>query len=173
MERKEGQGRPEDVPKSQSNSNQPEQQAQGEGIKTPVCQPLPNVWDILERKARSSDEFCRGRMTEGEWRRELDEVEWLKKATYKKGTPRDKHILALLFNRAPGLNLQSELEQIQEWRSLVEQLTDEELAECGRKQKEGIEAFRRGERHQLTFHPSAGDGELILSEHIVQKGKIG
>ena len=113
------------------------------------------------------------RMTEDESEREQDELNRLKDEIAEKGTDRDKHILALLYIRRPRLSLQSELEQIQEWRSLVEQLTDKELAECARKQKEEIEAFRRRERHQLTFHPSVGDGGLILAEHIAKKGERG
>jgi hypothetical protein len=108
-------------------------------------------------------------MTEDEWEREGRELDRLKKDLYKKGTPRDKHILALLFNRAPGLSLLSEREQIQEWRSLVEPLSDDDIAECARKQKEEIEAFRRREIPILSFHPSAGDGELILADFIKNK----
>jgi predicted transcriptional regulator len=166
---KEGQGWHESH--NQSKPNQAEQSPYGGGNKSPERQPLPNVWDVLERKARRSDN-C-GRTTREEWEHEREEVDRLKKEIDEKGTDRDKHILALLYIRRPRLSLQSELEQIQEWRSLVEQLTDDELAECTRKQKEEIEAFRRRERHQLTFHPSAGDGELILAEHIAKKGKRG
>jgi hypothetical protein len=174
MERKEGRGRPgapnnEEAPKSQSKPNQPEQSPHGGGIKTPERQSLPSAWDLLERKARCSDKFLSGRMTKDEWEHEGREVDQLKKELYKKGTPRDKHILALLFNRAPGLSLLSEREQIQEWRSLVEPLSDDDIAECARKQKKEIEDFRRGEIPILSFHPSAGNGELILADFIKNK----
>jgi hypothetical protein len=164
MERKEGRGRP----------GAPKNQQQGRGQEeTKEYQPPPSAWDVLERKARASDEFCSGRMTEEEYGREADEVNRLRKEIEKKGTPRDKHILALLFDRAPGLSLQSELEQIQEWRSQVEPLSDEDIAECARRQREEIQAFRKGEIPILSFHPSAGNGELILAEHIAKKGKKG
>jgi hypothetical protein len=94
---------------NQSKPNQPEQPPHGGGIKTPERQPLPSAWDLLERKARCSDEFLSGRTTSEEYDREERELDRLKKEIDKKGTARDKHILALLFNRASDLSLLSEL----------------------------------------------------------------
>jgi hypothetical protein len=110
-------------------------------------------------------------MTREEWERERNEVDRLKEEIDEEGTDRDKHIFALLYNRRPRLSLLSEQQQIQQWRSQVEALSDEDIAECARKQKEEIEAFRRGEIPILSFHPSSGDGELILAEHIAKIAK--
>jgi len=127
----------------------------------------------MERKAKASDEFCSGRVTKEEWERERNEVNLLKGKIYEEGTDRDKHIFALLYNRRPRLSVLSEQQQIQQWRSQVEPLSDQDIAECAHKQKEEIEAFRRGEIPILSSHPSAGDGELILAEHIAKKSKSG
>jgi predicted secreted protein len=124
--KEQGQGRPEGAPKEEDRTPQKEQGRTQKESKE--GQALPNVWDVLKRKARASDEF---------------------------------------------LNLLSKQQQIQQWRSHVEPLSDEDIAECARKQKEEIEAFQRGEIPILSFHPTAGDGELILAEHIAKKGKKG
>lgn len=110
-------------------------------------------------------------MTKEEWERERNEVDLLKEKIDEEGTDRDKHIFTLLYNHRPRLSLLSEQQQIQQWRSQVEPLSDQDIVECARKQKEELEAFRRGEIPILSFHPSAGDGELILAEHIAKKGK--
>jgi hypothetical protein len=130
-------------------------------------QPLPNVWDVLERQARRFDNLSR--ISEEESEREETELNRLKKEIDEKGTPRDKHILALLYIRRPRLSLISELEQIQEWRSLVEPLSDEEIAGCARRQKQEIEAFRSGEIPIQSLHPSVGDGEIILADFIEKR----
>src|SRR5438067_1720698 len=132
MHENEGRGKRPGVPDSQSKTGHTEQAQNRGGIKSPERQPLPSAWDVLEREARASDEFCSGRMAEEEYGREADEVNRLRKEIEKKGTARDKHILALLFDRAPGLSLLSEREQIQEWRSLVEPLSDDDIAERAR-----------------------------------------
>jgi hypothetical protein len=145
---------------------------QGRGQKeSKERQPLPSVWDFLLSENNISKEGIRlGNLMdffkESDWRREEFE---------KKASPRDKHILALLSTPRPSLlnAIRSEQERIQEWRSLVEKLSDEEISECARKQKEEIEAFRRGDIPILSFHPSVGDGELILAKHIAKKGKSG
>jgi hypothetical protein len=169
--KEQGQGRPEGAPKEEDRTPQKEQGRTQKESKE--GQALPNVWDVLKRKARASDEFLRGRMIRAEYDHEQDEVERLKEEIDEEGTDRDKHILALLYNRRPRLNLLSKQQQIQQWRSHVEPLSDEDIAECARKQKEEIEAFQRGEIPILSFHPTAGDGELILAEHIAKKGKKG
>jgi hypothetical protein len=108
-------------------------------------------------------------MTREERERERHEVDRLKEEIDKKGKDRDKHLLALLFYPRPRLSWLSELEKVQQLRTQVEPLSDEEIAECAHKQKEEIEAFQRGEIPILSFHPSAGDGELILAEYITKK----
>jgi hypothetical protein len=170
-DREKGLGCPDGAPNSQLKPNQPEQSPQGGSNKSPERQPLPNVWDILERKARASDEFLRGRMSRAEYDREQDAVELLKVKVDEKGIDRDKHILALLFYPRPTLySLSRQLEKVHQLRSQVELLSDEELADCARRQAEEIKAFQKGKGAALSFHPSAGDGEIILEEHIAKKG---
>jgi hypothetical protein len=65
-------------------------------------QPLPGVWEVLERKARVSDEVLSGRMSRAEYDRELDEVSRLKAEVDEQGTERDKHIFSLLYTRRPS-----------------------------------------------------------------------
>jgi hypothetical protein len=166
-----GQGRP-GAPRNNLEAASPKEQGRGQE-ETKEYQPPPSVWDVLERKARASDEFSRGRMIRAEYDRERIEVNRLKEEIDKRGADRDKHILALLYIRRPRLSFLSEQQQIQQWRSQVEALSDEEIAECARKQKEEIEAFRKGKIPIQSFHPSAGDGELILAEYIAKKGERG
>jgi hypothetical protein len=159
-------------PENQKN-NAPEAGAGPIGLPppSPERQPLPDVWDVLERKARRYDNLSR--MTKDESEHEQDELNRLKDEIDEKGTDRDKHILSLLYNRRPRLSLLSEQQQINEWRSEVEQMSDDEIAECASNQREEIAAFRRGEIPIMSFHPSAGDGELILAQYIRKKSKKG
>jgi hypothetical protein len=55
-----------------------------------------------------------------------------------KGTDRDKHILALLYNRPPHLSLLSQQQQIHRWRSQVGRLSNQEIAECANKPKKNL-----------------------------------
>jgi hypothetical protein len=169
--KEQGQGSPEGAPKSQSKPNHPEQLSHTGGIRSAERQILPSAWDLLERKARASDELLRGRMSRAEYDGQQDEMERLKVEIDEKGIDRDKHILALLYDRTPRLSLLSQQQQMQQWRSQVETLSDHDIAACAHKQKEEIDAFQRGEVYILAFHSSAGDGELILAKHIAKKGK--
>jgi transposase len=161
------------TPDSARKQNAPEAGAGPIGLPPPgpEQQPLPSVWDVLERKARATVEFCSHQITYEEYNHERTELNRLKEKIDKKGIDRDKHILALLFFPRPSLlsSPQQALEEHQQWRSWVELLSDEELAECARKQEEEIQAFRRGKRNQLAFHPSAGDGEVILANFLRNK----
>ena len=89
-------------------SPQHERSPHGEGSKSPEHQPLPNVWEILERDVRfgeryDKDEvdltvpfetlFANQEYKEGE--RELSEVKGLANEIHKKGTVYDKLILDL------------------------------------------------------------------------------
>lgn len=156
-------------------NSQPDQKA----AKNPENQALPNAWELLERKARRFDQCVLSRMSQEEYDREGHELERLKKEIDKNGPDRDKNILALLFYTRPRLGISpagrhiSELERIQGWRSEVEPLSDEDIAECAHRQKEEKEAFRMGEIAIFSFHPSIGDGELILAKYIDKEGEMG
>jgi hypothetical protein len=102
-------------------------------------QPLPNVWEYLERKVRLKD---RSRGEEYDWERR--EVLRLEDEIYAKGTPRDGLILDLYdeIRYEPG-NSQGvdrfrrlSLEEYQQFRSKFELLSEEQLSEELRKQEE-------------------------------------
>jgi hypothetical protein len=162
MERKEGQGRRPGAPKNPENTT-PRGQGRGQR-ESKERHPLPSVWDYLKSELRRSEKPSSGQ------RAQLRLDEWLRtrKRFEKKAEGRDKLIFQLESTfRLPWYVLPEE--RLQEFRSLVEQLTDEELTECVRKQEKEIQAFRRGERDQLTFHPSAGDSAIILYDLIENK----
>lgn len=138
-----GQGRPERPCSSQRKTTQPERQAHGKGISSPEHQLLLGVWDVLERQVRL---WAPGQpsMNKEKYFREAREVKLLKEEIEEKGTDREKLIFTLfeLDKRTfrpdrPGtdiLNLSGTdprsifLKELQQFRSRVEPLSDEELA---------------------------------------------
>jgi hypothetical protein len=91
MERNEGRGRP-GAPKSQ-------EQARGQR-ENKERQPLPNVWDILERRARIQERYSSlgelpRRQVLNKLHRDDLELRHLEDSIHEEGTPRDKHILDL------------------------------------------------------------------------------
>jgi hypothetical protein len=137
-----GLGSPEGAPKSQSKPNQTEQSSHSGGIKTPERQPLPNVWDVLERKVRlrafGSDR--RDEKYDREWcelNRLVDEID-------KKGTDREKLISNLYreliwypTGTLPVVASFTHLspEEFKQFRSKVEPMADDEIREEIRKAK--------------------------------------
>jgi hypothetical protein len=116
-------------------NRQPEQVPHGGGSKSPERQPLPSVWDVVERQWRF---FTRELppMTEDERLDYRSETWGLEAEIQEKGTPRDKLILGL-FNWGvilrpdpKGRSSYERLspEDLQQFRSLVERSSDEELA---------------------------------------------
>jgi hypothetical protein len=116
--------------------------AQDEGNNSPESQLLPSVWVVLERKvrfhARDIEDHPRGEEYYQELRdvnRSVDEVD-------EKGTPRDKLIIRLYTAGIvqPGAGgpvmRRLSLEEFQQFRSKAEPLSDEELTEAIRKQRE-------------------------------------
>jgi hypothetical protein len=99
-------------------------------------EPLPSVWDVVERHWRF---FTRELppMTEGERLDYRSETWRLETEIKEKGTPRDKHILDLfmwgviLKPDPEGRSSYERLvpEDFQQFRSLVEKSSEEELAE--------------------------------------------
>lgn len=142
MERDKGLGRLERH--SQSKPTQPEQQAQGRGIKSPEPDPRPSVWDILERQVKL---WMPGgpRIDTKEFVREARQVKLLKEEIEKKGTVREKLSFALyelekMFMRPdhPSRNILKLLgispghvflEELHQLRSRVEAMSDEQLVD--------------------------------------------
>jgi hypothetical protein len=145
MERDRRLGCPDQKPKSQNNAYLKEQGSwQGESKER---QPLPNVWDVLERKVRlrAKDVEDRPRQGSQEYKYEAEEVGQAQDAIDKRGTDRDRLILELYYGVTipPRASLpvpceirRLSLEEFQQFRSQVEPLSDEELAEEVRKQEE-------------------------------------
>jgi hypothetical protein len=132
------------VPPPQGEQAQP-QQERGER------RPLPTVWEILERDVRLNETYDENRLTSQyksifdlytsqehqEYKRELAEVNRLKSDLYEKGTSRDKLILDLHSTATlepSGLpilipyNRSLSREEYRQFRSKIEQLSEQEIA---------------------------------------------
>jgi hypothetical protein len=140
--KEQGQGGPDQKPKNKESASPKEQgRLQSEGKER---QPLPSVWDVLERRVKLwAPALEQPLMSKEEYVREAWEVKLLKEEKEEKGTDREKLIFALfeLDTRAfkpnrPGtdiLNLSGTdlrsifLEELQQFRSRVEPMSDKEL----------------------------------------------
>jgi hypothetical protein len=146
--------------------NQPDQSLHGGGSKSPERQPLPSVWDVLERDVRFGERYdndfpTRQEYEEGE--QELSEVQRLKGELYEKGSSRDRLILDL-YNTVTlepsGLpvlipyNRSLSREEFQQFRSHIGMLSKKQLAEEIRKAKEDFK--RREEAHPGRRFPPPG-----------------
>jgi hypothetical protein len=141
---------------------QAEQAPQGEISNNPERQPLPSVWDILERDVRLQERYDENRLTSQyksvfdlytsqeheEYKRELAEVNRLKSDLYGKGTARDKLILdvySAVTLEPSGLpvlipyNRSLSREEFQQFCSKVESMSEGQLAEEIHKAKEDFE----------------------------------
>jgi hypothetical protein len=139
-----GQGRPEGAPKEEDRAPQKEQgRGQQESAER---QPLPNVWDVLERRERL-DELKPKRYyiypdgsiqppLSNTFYREERELNRLSRELREKGTPRDKLILKLGSHPQLLTRGLSQQEEFQKFRSQVEQMSDEEIAEEIRRKKQ-------------------------------------
>jgi hypothetical protein len=120
-------------------------------------EPLPSVWDVLERDVRLSERYDKDDLTRQEYEegeREQGEVKRLANAIREKGTVRDRLILDLYSTitlEPSGLpvlipyNRSLKREEYQQFRSKVEPLSEEKLAEEIRKAKEDFK--RREDAH--------------------------
>ncbi len=164
-----GQGGPEGAPKEEDRAPQKEQgRGQKEGKER---QPLPSVWDILERRERLDELKPKGYWVSSDGRiepplpekleREGRELNRLSRELREKGTLRDKLILELGSYgqiRTRGL---SQREEFQKFRSQVEQMPDEEIAEEIRRHKQFTGA---------AFHSGVGFGKIIRHNHKEEQG---
>jgi hypothetical protein len=155
MERNEGRGRP-GAPKSQ-------EQARGQR-ESKERQPLPNVWDILERRARIQERYSSlgelpRRQVLNKLHRDDLELRHLEDSIHEEGTPRDKHILDLFHLTVPFLP--GSLEQFQQFRSKVEPLSNNEITEELRKHSEAI---REKTPQGPVFYSGVGLDDLIKRE---------
>ena len=106
---------------------------------------LTNVWDVLEHKVRLHAKDAKGRLGRDEADREFGEVNRLKSELWKKGTTCDKLIIDL-FNSItiqPGGSMPLPFEirelspkEFRQFRSKVEPMSDEMIAEAIRQQNE-------------------------------------
>jgi hypothetical protein len=172
-----GQGSPDQKPTSQNNAylkeqgkpspgfteRQPEQSPQGGGIKSSEREPLPSVWDILERKVRIHEERSSKRMTYEEYDRERCNLNRSLDELYEKGTARDGFIQHLYnaISMEPTGTLPDpvrfrhlSLEEFQQLRSRLEPLSDEQLAEEKHKAEEEFE--RKKKAKPITSFPTDG-----------------
>ena len=145
MECDRGPGHPKGEPKSKSKPNQAEQPLYDGRIKTPERQPLPSVWDELERRARLHEELSSDRITWKDYEREEIKLNKLSNEMLDKRTPREKLILHLhtVISLQPSGTLPLpayirtlSLEEFQQFRSKVELMSEEEVREEIRKAEE-------------------------------------
>jgi hypothetical protein len=149
MERDKGQGRPEGTPKKEDRAPQKEQGRRHK--ENAERQPLPNVWDVLEQRVRLHEELSAGRIFGEEYKREQIKLNRTCYEIEKKGSDRDKLIIKLhgCITYEPTGTLLLPLkernmspEEFQQFRSKVEPLADEELAEKVRTAEEDYERKR-------------------------------
>jgi hypothetical protein len=152
-----GLGSPEGAPKSQSKPNQTEQSPHSGGIKTPERQPLPNVWDVLERKVRINEERSSGRITEEEHDQERQKLDSSLNELDEKGTARDRvieelyNVLTIELTNSFSIKIKAlSLDEFHQLRSKVEPMADDEIHEEIRKKRE--------ERNRKDEKSSKGGG---------------
>jgi hypothetical protein len=131
--------------------------------------PLPSVWDVVERRMRLDELKPKGHWVYPDGRieppppeeleREERELNRLSRELREKGTPRDKLVLELGSYGRPRTRGRSQQADFQTFRSMVEAMSDEEIAAEIRRQ-ENITGF--------AFSPGIGLGEIIFN---YQKGK--
>jgi hypothetical protein len=147
MDRKEGRGRPGAPTKEQRESKE--------------RQPLPSVWEVLERSVRLGAREAEGQTGQEEYDRELREVNRLTNEIHKKGTARDRLILdlynSIIIQPGGSRTLPFEIEDLsieefQQFHSRVEAMSHEEITEELRKQKE--ENKRKAEELRKRRGPS-------------------
>jgi hypothetical protein len=103
------------------------QQERGDG------QQLPNVWGYLERRAKLNDRYpdvVKGKVEPrpDKFYRELRKIRPLLDELNEHGTPRDKLILSLFSTISGGLISLSQ-KDVQQFRSKVEHMSEDEIAE--------------------------------------------
>jgi hypothetical protein len=126
------------VPPPQS-ERQPEQGKPQEG------QPLPSVWDVVERQARIDEEYSSGQMTREQYYREQREISQFADEVFERGPARDDLILKLYTLLTMELTgplpidvtfRDLSLKEVQQFRSRVEPMSDEDIREELRKAEE-------------------------------------
>jgi hypothetical protein len=130
----------------------------------PEQQPLPSAWDIIEREVRLYDPNIKGRPRWGseERSREVEEISRLQVEQRERGTVRNNLIRALYHATLSGSGRISitplsfrplSLEEFQQFRSQVEPLADQQIAEELRKLEEEKQRKREEYRKRHKDDP--------------------
>jgi hypothetical protein len=143
---------------------EPELQPKGRAIKSPERQPLPSVWEILERSVRlnAPDIENRPQWPSEQYMREFDEVAQLEEELMENGTPSEKLIIKLYSTTReepaplPALIYfrRFSLEEFHQFRSRVEPLSEHEIREEIRKAQEEFD--RKAEKTPGREPPPPG-----------------
>jgi hypothetical protein len=148
MERNEGRWKRPGGPKKEQERGQKESKER---------QPLPNVWDILERKVRINEERSSGRITEEEHDQERRKLDSALNELDEKGTDRDRlteklyNVLTIRLTNSFSIKIKAlSLDEFHQLRSKVEPMSDDELREEIRKAEE--------ERNRKDGKTSKGGG---------------
>ena len=121
-----------------------EQAPHGGGSNSPESQPLPSVWDVLERIVRLEARADEGQISNEEYDREYHEQDRLKRELKDRGSDRDKLILDLYTDKTmhpahvpvPVEFIDLTPEEFQQFRAKVEPLSEERIREEIRKTNE-------------------------------------
>jgi hypothetical protein len=126
-------------------------------------QQQPDVWDYLEREARIHEEYSSGRMTSEEYYREQREMNRFEEAVLETGPVRNDLILklytAIILEPSgtlpiPATFRQLSLKELQQFRSRVEPMSEEQIREELRKAEE--EFRRKSEAKPTPPFPTEG-----------------
>ena len=107
-------------------------------------QPLPGVWDYLERRVRLNERHAEHRIGEEEYDHKRRGLNQLGNALYKSATDRDRLLLKLYTEKgfepasppAPDRLKELSPEEFQQFRSKIEPMSEEEIDEELLKQEE-------------------------------------
>jgi N-acyl-D-aspartate/D-glutamate deacylase len=154
MECNEGRGRPGAPTKEQRESKE--------------HQPLPNVWDVLERKVRINEERSSSRITEEEHDQERQKLDSSLNELDEKGTARDRvieelyNVLTIELTNSFSIKIKAlSLDEFHQLRSKVEPMSDDEIREEIREKRE------ERKRQREEFHKSnSGHNPFVgLAKH--------
>jgi hypothetical protein len=130
----------------------PEQTPQSESSKSPERQPLPDVWDVLERKVRLDAPDLKDRPRGQEYYNKLREVNRSLDELYEKGTPRDGLIQDLYYSKTmeptgklpdPVTSRALSLEEFHQFRANAEPMSEEEITKEIHKAREEFERKKK------------------------------
>jgi hypothetical protein len=149
------------IPEGEKQKQTPQQRGEGiRGVPPPAKpqqergerQPLPSVWEVLERKVRITEARSSGRITEDEYDQERRKLASSLNKLDEKGTDRDRvieelyNVLTIELTNSFSIETRAlSLDEFHQLRSKVEPMSDDEI-------REEICKTSRVIRHRLKRH---------------------